>query len=339
MDQQEAIRYRDLAEQANEHLRGPEGPEWLARLDEKYAGMQGALGWFVEQRSTDDALRLASALSRYWQTRRERMAEGRQWFAKALELPTPENGQPARAKALRLAGLLAFRQGDARTGRALNEESLRLWRELGDKAGIATALAELARLSLRAGEHEEVRRNAEESVALQRSMGREQDTVIPLHLLAASARMQGDYRRAAELYAQTSALYRERGNELGIAEEHFNMGYVTLRLGELQRSAGHFEDSIAFYRARGNESMVAACLGGLGGIALARGKPEMGATLLGRADAINRRLGVVLDPDDKLEVDRDVAAARADLGGERFDAAWAAGQAMSVEEAIALALR
>jgi len=339
MDQQEAIRYRDLAEQASEQLRGPAGPQWMTRLDNDYAGIREALGWFVEHRRTEDALRLASALSRYWQTRRDRMTDGREWFAKALALPTPENGRAARGRALRLAGLLAFRQGDARTARALNEEGLRIWREIGDKEGIAAALAELARIALRAGEHDEVRRYAEESIALSRELGRKRDTIVPLHLLAASARMRGDYRRASELYAQTTALYRAAGNELGIAEEHFNMGYVALRLGDVPQAATHFKDSIAFYRARGNQSMIAACLGGLGGVAFASGEAEKAAWLLGGAEAINRKLGVILDPDDKVEFDRDVAATRAALAKERFDAAWAAGQAMTIDEAVALALR
>jgi hypothetical protein len=43
-------------------------------------------------------------------------------------------------------------------------------------------------------------------------------------------------------------------------------------------------------------------------------------------------------PVDKDDYERDVALARAQLGEEAFAAAWAEGQAMSLEEAIAYAL-
>ena len=50
-----------------------------------------------------------------------------------------------RAKALYAQGYLAYNQGDNAGARSLHEESLALFRELGDKAGIASSLLSLAR--------------------------------------------------------------------------------------------------------------------------------------------------------------------------------------------------
>jgi hypothetical protein len=48
--------------------------------------------------------------------------------------------------------------------------------------------------------------------------------------------------------------------------------------------------------------------------------------------------GYLMDPPEQAEFDRDHATARAQLGEDAFTAAWAAGRAMSLEQAIAEAL-
>lgn len=150
--------------------------------------------------------------------------------------------------------------------------------------------------------------------------------------------MQGDYGRAAQLYTETTALFREQGHEAGVATERFTMGYVTLRQGNPKRAAEHFEASLAFYRQQGPQRMIVASLAGLGGVALAQGEPQRAARLLGVSEALNQKLGVILDPDDRLKFERDVAGTRASLEETAFGTAWAEGQALSLEQAIASAL-
>jgi hypothetical protein len=63
-----------------------------------------------------------------------------------------------------------------------------------------------------------------------------------------------------------------------------------------------------------------------------------GATLLGAVDALLGSSGLSLWPADRLDYDRNLTTARARLDEASFEAAWAAGRAMSMEEAIAYAL-
>jgi hypothetical protein len=39
--------YRELAEQAEPHMRGPHGTDWLVLLDREHANLRAALGWLV----------------------------------------------------------------------------------------------------------------------------------------------------------------------------------------------------------------------------------------------------------------------------------------------------
>jgi hypothetical protein len=74
---------------------------------------------------------------------------------------------------------------------------------------------------------------------------------------------------------------------------------------------------------------------GLARLALAAGQARRAVQLLAAAGpAVNTRMTGPVDRDD---YERDVTVGRAQLGESAF-AAWAEGQALSLEEAVALAL-
>jgi hypothetical protein len=67
-------------------------------------------------------------------------------------------------------------------------------------------------------------------------------------------------------------------------------------------------------------------------------QPERAARLLGAVDALREMIGYRLAAAERTDYDRDVAAIRAQLDAATFAAAWAAGQALTLEQAIAEAL-
>jgi hypothetical protein len=88
---------------------------------------------------------------------------------------------------------------------------------------------------------------------------------------------------------------------------------------------------------------VALCLEGLA--ALATGEAERGAgprerpaRLLGAAEALRAAAGAPVRRRNQALYDLTTAAARGLLEEEAFGAAWRAGRAMSLEEAVAYAL-
>jgi hypothetical protein len=70
-------------------------------------------------------------------------------------------------------------------------------------------------------------------------------------------------------------------------------------------------------------------------VAGVQGQPERAARLFGATDVLRAALGLPVRPADRRRYDRDVSAVRAALGAETFAAAWAAGRALSLEQAIA----
>ena len=70
---------------------------------------------------------------------------------------------------------------------------------------------------------------------------------------------------------------------------------------------------------------------------IAQGQAELGVHLLGANAAIREQLGGG-PPPEWLRPGDPLAPARASLGDEAYQAAWDAGMAMSVDEAVAAAL-
>jgi hypothetical protein len=69
------------------------------------------------------------------------------------------------------------------------------------------------------------------------------------------------------------------------------------------------------------------------------GQPERAACLLGASEAIRVASRTPLPPYPVSGYERDVTAVRDALSSETFTAAWAEGRAMTIEQAIAYALR
>jgi len=246
-----------------------------------------------------------------------------------------------RAKVLYEEGVGAFRQGDQERARLLSDESLSISRELGDKAGIATALIGLSRVALRDGDYPQVRALCDESNALAQELGDREGMVMPLHMLAEVTRLEGDYDRAEELYNQSLALNEELGDRGMVGVEMHNKGYVALHKNNLQESRELFTGSLKIDQEFGSETGVAFCIAGLAAVAGAEGDFTKATRLFGAAEAQFDRLGIILDPADKPEFDRNLEIARGGLssaGDVSFEAERAAGRDLTLEQAVAYAL-
>jgi hypothetical protein len=114
------------------------------------------------------------------------------------------------------------------------------------------------------------------------------------------------------------------------------MGKVALDQGDPGQAA-LFQQCIADYKE--SKWLSFSCLEGLAAVAMARGEGERAAGLWGAVEAARVATGVPVAAYEARDYNRWLAAARAQLDEATFAAAWAAGQAMSLEQAIAEAFR
>jgi hypothetical protein len=80
------------------------------------------------------------------------------------------------------------------------------------------------------------------------------------------------------------------------------------------------------------------CLAGLGRVAVAQRQPERAAQLFGTTAALSEVFDPRMDPTDRADYECAVAVTRAQLDAATFAAAWAAGRAITLEQAITGAL-
>jgi DNA-binding SARP family transcriptional activator len=131
---------------------------------------------------------------------------------------------------------------------------------------------------------------------------------------------------------------RALGDPWGLSLPLRHLGYVVLGQGDDARAALIIRESLALCRDLGEKWFTSMCLEDLAGIACRQGDCERAVRLLGAAEALREAIGAALRPLYRDGYERTVAMARAGLDAPAFAAAWAAGRAMTLDQAVAYAL-
>ncbi len=259
-------------------------------------------------------------------------------YEESLALFRALGQEQATAVALNNLGAMAVDQGDYARAAALNEESLAIKRTLGDVRGIARSLLNLGEVARYQGDHDRARRLFEESLALSRELEDGSGIALALNNLGDVARARGDGERATTLYTESIQLFRDADDQHFVALTLRNLGQVAHDRGDDGRAAALYRDSLILYRDVGEKLGIAECLEGVATVAQAQGHRARAALLHGAADGLRTALGAPLPPGDRAAHDRIATALRETLGEQAFATAWAAGRALSLEQAVAAAL-
>jgi predicted ATPase/class 3 adenylate cyclase/Tfp pilus assembly protein PilF len=265
-------------------------------------------------------------------------ATARSLYEQALAIRRDLGDKRGIASSLNNLGGVAQEQGDFAAARALYEECLLMARELGDRWGTAVSLNNLGKVAEYQGDYSAARSLYEECLVIERELGDRQGTAYSINNLGNVALYQGDYESASALYGEGLATLRELGDRQGIANSLGFLGLLAQKQGDHRRARDLYQESLALFEDAGGRLGIAACLERLGDVAGAQGQPALAARLFGAAEALREAIGASLSPADRDEHERLVAPARTALGEEAFAAAWAAGRAMTLDEATTCAL-
>jgi non-specific serine/threonine protein kinase len=302
----------------------------------------------------------------------------RELWEECLALGRAQGDQRRVADALRNLGNICLWSGDYRGASRSFEESLPFYEQSGDKLGASGSLAGIATAAQEQGDYESAVRWYNQALATTRRVGSAADVAVVLSNLGNIALVQGEPSRARALHEEALGLRRGAGHRVGVAQSEICLGVVAEAEGDYAAALAHFQAALAVASELGDQRTialahrnlagihhiegrwaeagqecrralsvaqgardrraVAACLEGLAAVAAATGDSSRGVRLFGAAESLRQTMGIPPVSFATDEYDRHTAAARDPLGDEAFQAAWAEGQGMSLDDAVAYAL-
>lgn len=264
--------FLELAEAAAKELHGPHQVAWLARLESEHDNLRAAFAWLHGQEDRSLALRLASSLAPFWSVRGY-WEEGTRCLESALA--GAADVQPTlRAQALANVGWLLTAQADFDRAAQRLDESLCLWRELGDVAGVADALRLMGNLRRRAGDLDAATGLSQEGLKLARAISDIRIQALALSSLSVTAGERGEYESATRLADECLALCRLLGDTRGITSALGSLGNAESSMGNYDRAEACHSEALEQARVLGDFNLVASCLHNLGFDAMSRGNLE-----------------------------------------------------------------
>jgi|HubBroStandDraft_1064217.scaffolds.fasta_scaffold21105_1 predicted ATPase/class 3 adenylate cyclase len=361
--------YLAVAEAAAAHLAGPGQGSWLARLDADQANLRRAAQHAADgPDGTAVVLRLGVALWRYWQTRSRDQ--------EAFALLAPVLGRPdAGADPGLFAAALFAAAWNVPAARHFAEQAVQVARPLGDDRLLISALTALCKAHYWAGELEAALPFGQESVERARRLG--DDVLLGVSLLIYLIPLGTiDPARCPPLYAEAFACTGRSGDHLIDCDLHNNAAvtaqasgdlpaarahldaaaraarqigwqavHLSVNLGDVQRAEGDMDGARSTWQAalptlrrNGDILWMATAWHGLALLAGDAGDWHRAAVLHGAAQALRDRTGGPWIEEIARELRDRLDQARAHLGDEQLERAYAQGMALSLDQALDLAL-
>ena len=215
-----------LAEQADQHIHGPDQIAWMDGIERNHNNFQTALDWCVSNYKTEFAIRLLAALGWTWWIRGH-YSESRSWFDKIRTLPGIAAFPASYAKLLNRVGGQSWNIGNDRDAQALLEESRAIWLSLGEKGELGLA-----------------------------------DCLNWMSFVAFEG--DGDVAKAGSLIEKSIALYQKHADQWGCANSMLTAGYVQMGRDRSISPLSWFEKSLDLFQHVGDiwgKSNVYQCMG------------------------------------------------------------------------------
>jgi predicted ATPase/DNA-binding XRE family transcriptional regulator len=336
-----AAYYARLAEAVMAYF-GPEQGERDARfaLVQELPNARGALQWAEERREAELGLRL-TGFARLWHVRGQ-MSEAESWLERMLELDSwarerGEHTAPLTLRIERLYGLgrTLVRQGKVERGaEAYTQEALQLAQLSGDQNGISNAYATLGMIAQSSGKLDEAKAAFAESYTYARLIEQSGLMGRALFGLADLARMRGDVAEANGLLEEALAIAQASGMTWDIAIYTTLLGHLACQQKLYDLAKERYREALELYRTFSSPTYAAWCLEGYAAAFCAEGHYEQATRLCAEAAALRERTQTPLPPAERDAFEQTVTSARAALGEEIFAREWAAGSALTRDEAF-----
>ncbi|MEO7421386.1 MAG: LuxR C-terminal-related transcriptional regulator [Ornithinibacter sp.] len=321
----------ELAEVARAASYTPAEGEGLGRLSLERANWTAALGWCAD-RDQATGLRLTTALAWFFVTQGP-VHEGDQWARRFLGAGAASIVEDVvRADALAEAGLLACLSGHPARAGALLEESTGLWRALANDRPLATARGYASTLAFAVGDWPRALSAAEEALRLARSCGDQIATAIFLYSFGQANAVTGRPDLALAAFEESLELLDAVGFDRPKCWPLGGLGDLRMAGGDPRAAVALYARSLRVAHRHGSMMTMVSDLPKLASALVAHTEPERAAFVLGVTDTLRTAMGGTTI---SAQLGESVAAlVHKALPPEKYEAAWQAGRARALEEAV-----
>jgi non-specific serine/threonine protein kinase len=324
-----------LAEVAGREFWGPRLGTWHGWMQREVNNVRAALRWAIDRGEIDPSLQLCGALGEvfYYQGHPSEM---RRWVDELLARSNANSPTVGRGRALVSLGILAWSQLDLDRADAILDEALAVLRHCNDQEWIATALVDKVYVAVDRGSYDTARALAEEALAIERALPA-LPNITTFHILGKVLFYLEDYPRAREAFERE--ITRRGSVEDTVQAANFDwLGHIATATGEYGEARRLCAESMRRRLRIDRKLGIAYTLSALAGLAAAQGQLARAARISGAAARLCELSGVPPHRTQEGYIRGKLLEIRATLGAATYDAAWADGQAMALEQAVAYAL-
>ena len=326
-----------LAAEAAAEIMGPDQRAWLDRLEQEHDNLRAALTWALESGRTDAALRLIASLWRFWQMRGY-LVEGYERAQAVLAAARPDDDPVVLADALEAAGGLAYWLGDPGSIDHY-ERALAIHQERGDRSAEARQWYNLAGGYTMNAEREVgmamARDAANRAVDIYRELGDGAWLGRALWALANASYEERNWQRSTELLDEALPLLEASDDRFMLNWGRFMKAMSTIVHGDPNVARGLLTLTLNEFHAVNDVSGLTLVLDGFAALAYRYGDLDRTARLSGFVANLEAISGTGLNSRNREIIDLDPSRLRDDAATA---AAFAEGERMTTEEAVALAL-
>jgi DNA-binding CsgD family transcriptional regulator len=218
------------------------------------------------------------------------------------------------------------------------QESLEIYSRLGDEPHAAAVLRNLGRVKAVLGEWTAAYASLNESLEIMRRSGTEPDVALSLFYLGMVQVHREDFSPARANLENGLELFRKLDDKFWINASLVHLAYIDCEEGAYDVSRSRLlqtNETLPLVQFPWGTTYV---LDGYSRLAVAQGEAERALRLGGATDALRRTYGVTIGPTEQAAFRRRLEPAWRSLGQEAGATAWEEGRAMTVEEAVDLAL-
>jgi predicted ATPase/DNA-binding CsgD family transcriptional regulator len=320
----------ELAERAELELRLPQQARWFQLLELEGENLRLALEWSLREGEVTVGVRLAGALSYFWYTSGYKV-EGIHWTEQLLPRldETPRHCHP---KFLISAGCMAYFH-NPEDAKRLYTRALVCSRELSDRQHAAWALVFLG--SMMRDNPEKAIALVEEGLAYFREQDQKPYTAQALYIIGEIVLAGGDTHRARHIWEECFTLAQQIGDTRRINVTISNLAFLAHHEGDYERAIDLSREALRLACKRNDTRGMASDLAFLAGSIAATGQPQRAAQWLGLAETTLERMGALFQPTEQPYLTNIIEDVRARLDAAAFEAAWAEGRSMTLEQAVA----